>query len=1085
MKPRSPLYLLAVLVMLLAMGTFPSSPSLAEPPPQDPLIRGPFVSEPVVPAVFNGDLRDLPQLSDGDTIPQEIPLYGIPERKWPAAPSGFADPVGQTWQGEGQMPLPIIDFPGLDFANHGSGWPPDTVGDVGPNHYVQGVNTSFGVYDKTTGAELVAMTFDDLFDGTGTPCDYHNDGDIIVLYDHLADRWILTDFSLPAGPVYQCIAVSQTGNPVSGGWYFYAYVTDDDGSPWHDYPKFGVWPDAYYMTANMFTPWSGGWVWAFEREQMLIGAPMQAVRFEAGVAYGGLLPANLEGPLPPAGAPNYLAAREWPNTFQLWEFHVDWVDPANSTFTGPTELTVADFDTIDAIPQQPPGAMLDSLGDRLMMQLQYRNFGSHEALWVNHTVATGGVAGVRWYEVRDPGGTPYLYQEGTYQPDDLYRWMGSLAVDGDGNMALGYSVSSETMMPAIRYAGRLFGEIPGTLPQAETSLIEGTGVQVGITRWGDYSAMTVDPVDDCTFWYTQEYYAVTGSNWQTRIGSFRFPSCGQPKGWISGTVRDANTSAPIPGVPVTAEGVDVTLTVQTDTNGQYNMTLLGGSYDVTAGPLPPGYPDPETVTGVGVTTGLITPLDIDLTSQPHLVEGSVSIDDNVAGGNGNGYPEPGESGLLLWNSVTNDGAASATDTGAYVTALTPGVTPSVADSTYPDIAPGETMTNNTPFVFSIAPTVPCGTDLDFEELLVTAQGNFTTTFSLLARVPLPLTTIFSDDMESGPDNWTTGGTYNQWAITEEQSHSPTHAWSDSPYGDYYNNTNAWLRSPTFDLSGKFDVALSFWHRYDLEIGFDFGYLEYSLDGGTSWEPALGSYSGHSGWIQETFDVPALDDQPNVTFRFRLQSDGGVTDDGWYIDDVELTYLPFECTYPVAAPGIPVLAAPPDGTITATQAITLTWQAGPGETPDGYNLELDGTVITTTETFSATTLGAGLHSWRVRAFNLAGYSDYSDAWTVEVVAPPAVPVLLAPLSGTVTTTQEITFTWEAGAGGAPDGYNLELDGEVITTTDPFSATTLAVGGHAWRVRAFNWAGTSEYGDAWLLTVEEGLYRVYLPIVVRDQ
>jgi hypothetical protein len=1083
MKTKNFLYLLATLALLLGSVAVGGG-ALAQDAPQSSGqadIRGPFVSEPVVPAVFNGDLRDLPQLDEGQSQAGELPPPGIPGNKTPTTPTGQPDSVAQTEQGAGQMPAPLTSFLGV-ARNEAGGWiPPDTNGDVGPNHYIQAVNVAFGIFDKTDGTPLVKMSYNDLFDGTGTPCDDQNRGDVIALYDHLADRWLLTDFSLPStGPVYQCLAISQTGDPVSGGWRFYAYEVDSDGAPWHDYPKFGVWPDAYYMSANMFDPWSGAWVWAFDRAAMLNGDPLTVVHFEAGTAYGSLLPGNLEGPLPPANSPDYYASVDIPNTLHLWKFHVDWTTPANSTFTGPTDLTVADFDFIWDIPQPSPGATLDSLADRLMMQLQYRNFGDFESLWVNHSVLSNGVMGVRWYEVRDPGGTPVLYQQGTYQPDDNYRWMGSVAVDQDGNMAAGYSVSSDSLKPAIRYAGRRAGESPGLLPQAEASLIEGTGVQTGSNRWGDYSAMSIDPTDDCTFWYTQEYYVTNGSTWQTRIGSFKFPACGQPKGHLDGTVYDATTMANIPEVTLVAEGLTETLTLETDALGEYGIDLLPGTYTLTAGPKLPGYPDPAVVGGVVVTVGMTTTVDIALNPVPYLVEGAPAIDD--AAGNGNGYPEPGEAGLLLWNSVTNTGATSATDTGAYVNALTPGVTLSVADSTYSDIAPGETMTNNTPFIFSIAPTVACGTSLDFEELLVTAQGNFSTTFSLLAEVPLPATAVFSDDMESGAGNWTTGGTNNQWAITTEKSHSPTHAWSDSPGSDYSNNTNAWLRSPTFDLSGKFDVALSFWHLYDLETGWDYGYVEYSLDGGSTWlSPA--KYTGlQSTWTQESLALPEADNQPSVTFRFRLESDSGVTADGWYIDDVELSYVPFECTYPVATPGVPVLVAPPNGTMTATQALTLTWQAGAGEAPDGYNLELDGEVTTTTVTAWPTLLATGVHTWRVRAFNTVGYSDYSDAWTVEVVAPPGIPVLLSPPDGTFTSTRDITFTWEAGSGGAPAGYNLELDGQVITTTATTSPTLLATGAHTWRVQAFNIAGYSDYSDAWGLTVA---HRVYLPIVLRNK
>ncbi len=1160
----------AVVTLVLTLGAAPPA-LLADSPSTPTPVQGPFVGQPVTPVVWNGDLRDLPQLEGGEGAPREVPSPRLPGKGQPPAPADWTDPLAQTWAGVGQMPAPIMNFPGLN-RNQAGGWiPPDTNGDVGPSYYLQAVNVAFGIYDKATGQQLVAMTFDQLFDGTGTPCDNQNRGDIIGLYDPLADRWLLTDFSLPStGPVYQCIAISQTGDPIAGGWYFYALVVDDDGSPWHDYPKFGVWPDAYYMSANMFDPWSGAWVWALDRAAMLNGLPMNWVRFETGLYYASLLPSNLRGALPPAGSPNYFASIDTPNTLHLWEFHVDWANPGNSTFTGPTDITVADFQMMPwtSIPQADTSQLLDSLGDRLMFALQYRNLGDHEALWVNHTVLSGGVAGVRWYEVRDPGGTPFIYQQGTYQPDGLYRWMGSVAADQDGNLAVGYSVSSADMHPAIRYAGRLNGETLNTLPQGETSLIEGTGSQTSSNRWGDYSMMTVDPVDDCTFWYTQEYYETNGGTWQTRIGSFKFPSCGQPKGWVAGLVYDAISLAPLPDAPVVAQGGGTTFTIQTDANGEYLMILPGGTYTLTAGPLLPGYPEPTVITGVVVSAGLTMTVDIPLEPKPDLVEGEATVDDSVAGGNGNGYPEPGESGLLLWNTITNDGPVAATDVGAYLTALTPGVTVPVADTTYPDIAPGATVTNNTPFLFSIAPTLPCGTRLDFRELLVTAQGNYTVAFSLNAGVPLPRAALFADNMESGPGNWTTGGANNFWAITTEQAHSPTHAWSDSPYSQYQNNTNAWLRAPTFDFTGYAYPALSFWHRYSTEEGYDYGYLEYSLDGGATWT-ILDQYDGSQmTWVQESFDTPFFDGQTGATFRFRLTSDGGVTADGWYLDDVELTYQPFQCVYlppampvPVAPadgtvttdhdvtftwepgqggggvqgynleldgavytttetalpltldagthtwrvrawnaggssdytapwtvtvvdpPATPTLVAPPDGTLTATHEITLTWEAGTGGSPaDGYNLELDGAVYTTTETAWTATLASGLHTWRVRAFNLAGYSDYSAAWTVEVLDLPGIPILLAPPDGTITGTQEITFTWQAGTGGAPDGYNLELDGAVYTTTGTALPLTLDAGAHLWRVRAFNRAGYSNYSNTWSVTV---VYRVYLPLIVRGQ
>jgi hypothetical protein len=249
-----------------------------------------------------------------------------------------------------------------------------------------------------------------------------------------------------------------------------------------------------------------------------------------------VLPADLDGSTaPPAGSPNYLM-NFGSSSLNLWKFHVDWSNSANTTLTGPINIPVASFAAAcggsNCIPQYGSRIKLDSLGDRLMFRLAYRNFGTHESLVVNHSVAVGtkhsnAYTGVRWYEIRNPNGTPQVYQQSTFSPDTSYRWMGSVAMDKLGDMALGYSVSSSAIHPAIRYTGRLATDPLGTM-EAENSIIEGTGSQSGnnLNRWGDYSAMSIDPVDDCTFWYTTEYLQQTGSfNWNTRIASFKFPGC--------------------------------------------------------------------------------------------------------------------------------------------------------------------------------------------------------------------------------------------------------------------------------------------------------------------------------------------------------------------------------------------------------------------------------------------------------------------------------------------------------------------------------------------------------------------------------
>jgi len=304
-----------------------------------------------------------------------------------------------------------------------------------------------------------------------------------------------------------------------------------------DYPKMGVWPDAYYQTFNMFNnaqTFAGAKLCAYDRASMLAGAAASQQCFQLSTSFGGVLPADLDGAAaPPAGSPNYLLNRG-ASSLNLWRFHVDWANTANTKLTGPIGIPVAAYTAAcnggTCIPQSGTRQQLDSLADRLMFRLAYRNFGTFETLVATHSVQVGArrnsSTGVRWYEVRNPAGTPTVFQQSTFAPDSSYRWMGSVAMDKQGNMALGYSVSSSTMHPSIRYTGRLATDPPSTM-QAETSIIEGTGSQLAnLSRWGDYSAMTVDPVDDCTFWYTTEYLKASGTfNWSTRIATFKFSGC--------------------------------------------------------------------------------------------------------------------------------------------------------------------------------------------------------------------------------------------------------------------------------------------------------------------------------------------------------------------------------------------------------------------------------------------------------------------------------------------------------------------------------------------------------------------------------
>ncbi len=414
--------------------------------------------------------------------------------------------------------------------------PPDPSGDVGPNHYMQMVNIQFQIWNKTGTSLLGPYNLSTLWSGFPGPWASNlNDGDPVVLYDETADRWFASQFSIPngtGGPNYILVAISQTGDP-TGSWYRYGFEFPN----FPDYPKYGVWPDGYYVSANRFGGSGGTSNAAFERSKMLIGAPAQMVIFNISSSISwSLLPSDWDGTnSPPTGAPNYFgqihdnANYGGSDGFDIFQFHVDWVTPGNSTFTGPTFMATNAFSQLNGIPQPSPGETLDDLSDRAMNRLNYRNFGTHQSMVVCHTVDAGGSrAGMRWYEFRKTTGSWSLYQQGTYAPaDGLERWMGSIAINNNGDIALGYSASSSTVYPSIRYTGRLSGDALGTMTIPEEVIQAGLGSQIdSYGRWGDYTQMAVDP-NGQTFWYLNEYYPSTSSfNWKTRIASFSFgPPC--------------------------------------------------------------------------------------------------------------------------------------------------------------------------------------------------------------------------------------------------------------------------------------------------------------------------------------------------------------------------------------------------------------------------------------------------------------------------------------------------------------------------------------------------------------------------------
>lgn len=485
------------------------------------------------------------------------------------------DPVVQSMQASNNLATvsPTIaaalsNFDGIPFPGVGCNCaPPDTNGAVGKTQYVQIVNEGYQVFDKATGNSVLGPnSISSIWSGFGGACETLGQGDPVVLYDQLADRWVVTQFakSTSSGnPTDECVAVSTTGD-ATGTYYRYGFHL---GSNFYDYPHLSVWPDGYYMSMNVFnstgTLFLGPQAFAFDRAKMLTGAAASFVSPQGplGGTVDPFLPANVDGAtLPPTGAPatfiGFPGQSISPN-YTTYHFHADFTTTANSTFTTFANPPAAGFtslcpNTRACVPQAgvTSSNYLDGIGDRLMFRLAYRNFGDHESVVGNYTVSANGVAGVRWFEIRNVTSGPVtVYQESTYAPDTTWRWMGSVAMDGQGNIALGYSASDSTINPQLRYAGRLATDALNVLGQGEAHLYDGTGSQSGTSnRWGDYSSLTVDPVDDATFWYTNEYYASTASfNWRTRIGSFKLATAAP-----SPTPTPAPTATPTPTPAPTA-----------------------------------------------------------------------------------------------------------------------------------------------------------------------------------------------------------------------------------------------------------------------------------------------------------------------------------------------------------------------------------------------------------------------------------------------------------------------------------------------------------------------------------------------------
>ena len=799
------------------------------------------------------------------------------------------------------MPSPAQNWDGINNGAN-SVRPPDTQGDVGLNHYVQWVNVRFQIWNKTGTSLYGPALGNTIWSGFGGQCQTANDGDPITLYDHLANRWVMMQFAVTSTPNLICIAVSQTADP-TGSWYRYSYSWPSSYMP--DYPKLGLWPDGYYLTVNQFTQagsWVSGGVAAFERAKMLTGAAAQTIYYSLSSTYGGMLPADWEGATqPPSGAPCPFA--EWDDSswigpsdaLRIWNFHVDWTTPANSYFgasLAPNQtLVTADVDPTlcDASPacidQPGTSVMLDDLADRLMHRLQYRNFGTYQTLVGNHTVDTNspaGRAGIHWFELRNTGSGWSINQQGTYGPADTTstsRWMGSIAMDSSGNMALGYSVTDNvSLYPSIRYAGRLATDTLGTLPQTETTLVTGGGNQTdSANRWGDYSAMQVDPVDDCTFWYTQEYAQTSGAyNWYTRIGSFKFPSCGTPDFTLDVTPATQDVCA----------GSSAAYTVNLASVGGFSSAVALTASGVPAPATATFVPASVTPTGSstltigntgGVTAGAYT---IGVTGTSGALSHSANVTLNVSAALAAGptltAPADGSTGIattptFTWGAVT--GAASYT----LQVATDPAFGSLVINQsglTATSYTPGSALTGDTVYYWRVTAVNGCGSKVSSIDAFRTAGG--TTCMDVIG----------DGSFEAGRPNplWSESSSGGYAIIYQDNAVARTGSWL--AWMGYFasENSQVW-QAPAISASAT-SASLTYWYQIDSGdlCNYDYGYFKVAGSTKTTYNLCSSTDTG-GAYVQATYNMLAYKGtSPEV--RFQVTTDSSIAS-SLLIDDVAL------------------------------------------------------------------------------------------------------------------------------------------------------------------------------------------------------
>ncbi len=1023
---------LLISLLALPLAGWANRPAMAAPKPargpQDATLA-PYVSQ----AVRVGQVASLRAVAEAahTAVPRqpatlrEVPRGDLPKyaRSARQAQAQVVDPVAQrSHPAAPNMPAPLITFEGVPSLD--SVTPPDPNGDVGINQYISMVNMHFSIYDKQTGTNLLPapILMSSLFAAAGfpPPASTTDNGDPIVIYDHLAGRWLISQFIVDVTPCHEVIGISMSED-ATGGWYLYDFVMPN--AKMNDYPHFGLWPDGYYMTDNQFNPdnsWGGAGVFVFDRAKMLIGDTNATYQYfdlyGANADFSGMLPADLDGPPPPAGAPCLFGMVDHQlinplDAFYTWEFHVDWTTPANSTFghDGQPNYTnvVAAFNWTfpndrNTVPQPGTTQKLDPIGDRIMHRLQYRNFGAHESLVANHTVNVGSEqAGVRYYELRRPtaGGAFAVREQATFAPDTACRWMGSAAMDSQGNLAVGYSVSSASVYPSIRYAGRLAGDPSNGLYQGEAELWAGAASQVGANRWGDYTSLSVDPVDNVTFWYMNEY-TTGGYNWRTRIGSFRLGAPNQ--GRVAGVVTNTFTGLPVADALVTVTNLGYFM--RTDASGVFGFNLPTGTYTLVASA---DQFFPATLAGVDVLLDTTTTVAIGVAPFGFQVHPASGL---TAAGNVGGPFTPASKTYFLTNESAGALSWTSTWSAAWVT-----VTPA-GGSLAPRAGAAVTVAFN-----SEASFLPFGQYLS--AVVFTNQSGAeaaTRTVALTVNPDYVLHENFEDGLPAG---WTivTGGDPDAyWRFDDPCSEgnltgsTGLFAMADSDCaGEVDMDTQ--LRTPVLNLEAYTNVWVAFNSDFRAYSENEYGEVDYSLNGAAGpWANLLVQRTDVRGPTNLVLNFRAAAGSTNVMLRFHYYN--AYYDYWWEVDNVRvygqrqmgaLTIVPPGGVALAGYYGGPFLPTGQEyllrngsaGALTWTARLDCAWLAG---APLGGTLAVGETsAMTVTVNSAANAYLPGAYDGALVFSNVTGGGVESRTMNLAVIEP----MEMAPTAGLTATGLE--------------------------------------------------------------------------------